>query len=637
MHRFASVFALGTMLAWGWLGCEAVDAPAEPATDKQPMTAARAAEIGKPKPPQVAELSPAETEGLTAKDLRKKGTDAYKAGEFDRASAYYLAALQVDDRDHELHRLLGSVYARQGARKAAYEEYQRYVETCPKCMYAPTVNKILADYEKLAGIQGPKREPLPQRFTDAARNEQLRDPKEQFRFLVMRGDLDEARAMLGDALDPNGEGSLGGTWLHDLAFRGEPEAIALVIQAGGDPTATDRLGQTPAHKAARWGRRQAVDVFLANDVPLDVKDYSGRTLLHSAVAAHGADGLALVEHLLELGLQASARDVDGYTPLHLAGSADIARLLIDRGADVNAKARLEKQQREMLERQNKAFEEVEKRTGKRFGVDLGPFDRPLVTPLIMAARNGRLDVVRVLLEHGADVNAADHSGKTALAYASFHGKKELIELLLAHGAKPAVDGESTGDALHSAAMAGKVETIELLLAKGHDVDTRDKNGDTPLHRAAGWGQLEAVKALLAGEAKLDVPNNAGRTPLYSAAGLHFKDNTEVVGLLLARGADPNARDRYGNTPLWAAAQAGKADLARMLIEAGADVNNRNKKGRTPLHWAVFTKRAEYARALLDAGAEVDARDEQGRTPLALALEQDNQAVAEVLREHGAEE
>ena len=81
--------------------------------------------------------------------LREQGTEFYKKDEYSAAAKAYQQALKLNPRDYDLHRLIGSVYARMGRRKAAYRAYDTFVKRCPKCMYAPTVKKILADYRKL--------------------------------------------------------------------------------------------------------------------------------------------------------------------------------------------------------------------------------------------------------------------------------------------------------------------------------------------------------------------------------------------------------------------------------------------------------------------------------------------------------
>lgn len=84
-----------------------------------------------------------------ANELRKKGTHHYKTGEYSLALKAYRRALELNPGDHELYRLIGSVNARMGRRKAAYQSYKVYVKRCPRCMYAPTIKKIIADYESM--------------------------------------------------------------------------------------------------------------------------------------------------------------------------------------------------------------------------------------------------------------------------------------------------------------------------------------------------------------------------------------------------------------------------------------------------------------------------------------------------------
>lgn len=84
-----------------------------------------------------------------AATLRKRGTEAYKKDDYAKAVQLYRLALKRNPRDVELHRLIGSVYAHMGRRKAAYEAYKAYLKRCPKCMYAPTVKRIVTDYEKI--------------------------------------------------------------------------------------------------------------------------------------------------------------------------------------------------------------------------------------------------------------------------------------------------------------------------------------------------------------------------------------------------------------------------------------------------------------------------------------------------------
>jgi ankyrin repeat protein len=110
-----------------------------------------------------------------------------------------------------------------------------------------------------------------------------------------------------------------------------------------------------------------------------------------------------------------------------------------------------------------------------------------------------------------------------------------------------------------------------------------------------------------------------------------------VGVLLARGADPNARDDEGRTPLMSAVLGNSVALAGLMLESDADVNARDEHGWTALHYAAEEQAPEMARILIARGADIDAQDGEGRTPLwrAVFSAHGRQEVVDLLREAGA--
>jgi len=148
-----------------------------------------------------------------------------------------------------------------------------------------------------------------------------------------------------------------------------------------------------------------------------------------------------------------------------------------------------------------------------------------------------------------------------------------------------------------------------------------------LHQAAAKGDLKKVRKLVEEGADVNARDNIGYTPLHYAASYGHLD---VARLLLEEGADVNARDNAGWTPLHWAAAYGHVDVARLLVERGADVNARDNIGYTPLHYAASYGHLDVARLLIESGADINARDDRGRTPLDLAKELGREEVVKLL-------
>jgi ankyrin repeat protein len=137
-----------------------------------------------------------------------------------------------------------------------------------------------------------------------------------------------------------------------------------------------------------------------------------------------------------------------------------------------------------------------------------------------------------------------------------------------------------------------------------------------LHESLSKGQDAEVELLLAHGADINARDIGGRTQLHYAAE---EGRVNVAELLLAHGADVNAKDNEGKTPLRKAAESGKKELAVLLLANGADVNARDNIGLTPLY-RPFSK--DESELLLAHGADVNAKDNEGKTPLHHAVSDD---------------
>lgn len=150
--------------------------------------------------------------------------------------------------------------------------------------------------------------------------------------------------------------------------------------------------------------------------------------------------------------------------------------------------------------------------------------------------------------------------------------------------------------------------------------------DSPLFEAVEKGDLAEVEALLAKGADINAKDSIGRTPLHMAVISGKKDIGE---LLLAKGADINVKTNFGFTPLHLVGT--RQDDAEWLLANGADIHAKNNEGMTPLHMAAqFTGGAGVAELLLDRGADINAKNQIGKTPLYLAVKWGKEDVVKVL-------
>jgi ankyrin repeat protein len=183
--------------------------------------------------------------------------------------------------------------------------------------------------------------------------------------------------------------------------------------------------------------------------------------------------------------------------------------------------------------------------------------------------------------------------------------------------------------IHEAVGTGNIEAVKKHLAAGTDVNAND-GGWTPLWYAADEGHKEIVELLIAKGADVNAKNKGDVTPLYGAARSGRK---EVAELLIAKGADVNAKDVNGTIPLHYAAYEGHKEIVELLIAKGAEVNAKTDVyGRTPLHFAAATGHKEIAELLITKGADVNAKNKKGKTPLDLAKYEPE--IAALIRKHG---
>jgi ankyrin repeat protein len=187
--------------------------------------------------------------------------------------------------------------------------------------------------------------------------------------------------------------------------------------------------------------------------------------------------------------------------------------------------------------------------------------------------------------------------------------------------------------IHDAAKKGDIAAVQALLKQNPDlVSSKDENQNTPLYLAAWRGQTAIAELLLANGADLEARNAQGSTPLSIAAG---SGRREMAELLLAHKAEVNVRNQWGETPLIKAAAEGYTEVVEVLLANKADVNARSESGQTPLIFAVAGGHLEVVEVLLANKADVNASGLNGMTPMHFACDRGLEEVARLLLLKGA--
>jgi ankyrin repeat protein len=194
--------------------------------------------------------------------------------------------------------------------------------------------------------------------------------------------------------------------------------------------------------------------------------------------------------------------------------------------------------------------------------------------------------------------------------------------------------------LSRAIIKGQDETAKKILVDHPKLlNARDKNnGFTPLHWAVIAGRTNLVCWLIEKGAEVNAIDPAGMTPLHKAAIFNRLAPAEA---LIVAGANMSARGRkYGAlwfTPIHLAAEEGHAEMIKLILKHGGDVNSRTEGVNciTPLHIAAAKGRAAAVETLIAAGADINAGDLAKKTPLTWAIEKEQRNTADILRDAGA--
>jgi ankyrin repeat domain-containing protein 50 len=439
------------------------------------------------------------------------------------------------------------------------------------------------------------------------------------------------------------------TALHWAVINGHDNIVLMLL----DQHARVVLDNSQTNKAlilaAEAGSIRTVDLLLRLGAEIDAVDEQGSPALHWAIPVGHEQTTSI---LLKNGANANSRDCYENTPLHWAIPFEgITRLLLRSGANPNY---VNDVKQSPLHWSAHAGLAASTSALLEYGGDSNAPDSHGVTPLHMAVMQGHEAIVNELLAAGANVNAKDEDKWTPLHAAVVRGHVNLIELLAnrVDGAQEILDtlqsklldqdkrnifedmaskkshGSIVVSGLRTAVNSGYKERIMSLIESGADIDAQDPIGEsTALTQAAEQGRADLASLLLDNGANPNQREKHGQTALHIAAE---DGHADVVAVLVAEGADIDARV-HGWTPMLLAAKNERFGIPDYLIRRGADVNAVDYCGRTALHWAAKNGWRALTRLLLEMGADVQAKDRFGKTPYDWAVEQQQGFVASMLQ------
>ncbi|KAJ8257614.1 hypothetical protein GJAV_G00187700 [Gymnothorax javanicus] len=249
------------------------------------------------------------------------------------------------------------------------------------------------------------------------------------------------------------------------------------------------------------------------------------------------------------------------------------------------------------------------------------------TALQVAAHQGHMEVVKVLLQANSGIEVTDEDGDTALHYTAFGNQPEIARLLLSKGANVNLLNNSMCTALHIAVNKGFGEVVRVLSEHAADVNLQDSYGDTPLHDAIAKDFRNIIETLtIVPGIDFTKQNNRGFNLLHHAA---LKGSKLAMERILARARQlVDVKKEDGFSALHLAALNNHREVAEILIKEGrCDVNIRNNRNQTALQLAVTQGHAEMVQLLVSEGADVNMEDEDGDTAMHVALSRQQLAVA----------
>lgn len=396
--------------------------------------------------------------------------------------------------------------------------------------------------------------------------------------LILSGKGNEAKSLFQSKYDINETGASGNTPLHAAAIVDDADLALFLLIKGADDTKINSDGDTPLHAAIKNDSLSAARVFAENGSGVFVHNADGKTAFEAGLEKSDVYETAFITQ--KTGRE---RDTDGNTIVHYCAALkneSAVRACIKKGIPVS----------------------VQNNAGKT----------PLDIALEDSGDEKSVAIAADLITAGAETNNVQFS------YFQTAVSERNVNYRFGDGQTP----------LHIASIKHHKSIARYLLVNGAVTSAQDITGATPLHEAVRYGDIDIAKALLESGADVNAEDNLGKTPVMLVIP---EDKREAMyRILITHKADTTKKDAYGDTVLHTATMTSLSPvILELLVASGADVNARNKDGVSPLLIAVQKRNFAHVKFYADRGADINSADKAGDTPLTLAFK-DGQAMLEML-------
>lgn len=431
--------------------------------------------------------------------------------------------------------------------------------------------------------------------------------------------------------------------------KGREKVVKLLLEYGASVNNDGKEFKSALHLAAEKGYLIIVDHILKH-FP-DVNNINNKKALLAALQGCGKQYRKIVEKLFCYGFTISLGDTNccellytaiqkGYLKiiehflktevgfnmlrdkkflLHVAaknGQEEIAKLLINYGAEVNAEDKIgRKPIFYSVNNSNLAITKLLLASGTNIKNNFNLLN--------IAVQNDCKEIIDILLRNNADINACDERGRTALHFTILceddivledineDVKSKIIQFLISEGADinaKTIDGFTV---LRVAVERELTKVVATLLDCNAEVNSLFDEGVTLLHFSAEYGNTEITKMLLSKGINVNAQKEDGKAALHVATQNGYK---EVVELLLNYGARVDFKTE-NNAALHIAAENGYSDITKLLLTFGSDVNLKNKEGLTALHIVAQKGHSQVVKTLLEYGSDINILSKDNNTPL----------------------